>query len=89
MNATTKTQLVLEGYKAGLTAKEIAKQIGSTRGSVAVLAHRLGVTRSHQEKWDLLRGFAVPPENDADYRYIRRKKGFSAREAAAVLGLLL
>jgi len=85
---TTKAQLVLEGYKAGLTAKEIAKRIGSTRGSVAVLAHKLGVTRSHREKWDLLRGFAVPPEKAADYRFIRFKKGFSAKEAGAVLGLL-
>jgi hypothetical protein len=85
---TTKTQLVLEGYKAGLTAKEIAKQIGSTRGSVAVLAHKLGVTRSHREKWDLLRGFAVPPEKVEEYRFIREKKRFSAREAGAILGLL-
>jgi transcriptional regulator len=54
----TKTQqLVLKGYKAGLTPKEIARRIGSTRCSVSVIAHRLGVTRSHQERWKMVRGF--------------------------------
>jgi hypothetical protein len=85
---TKMQQAILDGYKAGLTAKEIAKQIGTTRGSVAVIAHNLGVTRSHREKWDLLRGFAVPPEKADDYRFLRTKKHFSAREAGEVLGLL-
>jgi hypothetical protein len=85
----TKTQqLVLEGYKAGLTPKEIARRIGSTRCSVSVIAHRLGVTRSHQERWKMVRGFEVPPEKAEDYRFLTTKKGFRAREAADVLGLL-
>jgi hypothetical protein len=36
----------------------------------------------------MVRGFEVPPEKAEDYRFLTTKKGFRAREAAAVLGLL-
>lgn len=84
---TTKTQLVLEGYQAGLQPAEIAKRIGSTTASVKVLACKLGVTRSHRERWAIRRGFDVPPEKAADYRYLIDHKGYSSREAGAILGL--
>jgi hypothetical protein len=84
---TRMQQAILEGYKAGMTARDIAEQIGTTRGSVAVIAHNLSITRSRREKWRILRGYSVPPEKADDYRLIM-KKGFRAREAAEMLGLL-
>jgi hypothetical protein len=77
-------QAIIDGYAQHRPIAEIAAEHGSTAGSVKVLAQRLGVSRSHQEAAEIRR--KIPLEHAADWANMRRK-GFSAIEAAAMLGI--
>lgn len=84
--------IVRAGYADGLSQGDIARMLGVSIDSVQTLASRMGVTRTQAENnarnAAIRRGFEVPDHLLPDYRILRKKAGYSAREAGLALGLL-
>lgn len=80
--------VIRKGYAENRPLEDIAAEIGTTVTGVMVQASRLGVTRSCAEAADYRRGFSVPDHLKEDYRLLRQRGKYRAREAGIALGLL-
>lgn len=74
-------EIIRAGYAASMPVSEIARQAGSTPGSVRVIAHKMGIRHGSfiSER--------IPAEHQDDYRHLLRRKHFHAAAALRVLGL--
>lgn len=76
-------EIIRAGYAAGKSCAQIAAECGSTRGSVKVIAHQLGLRHPYKVHLN------VPVEMMEDYRVLLDLGRYSAPEAAAILGVRL
>lgn len=72
--------IIEQGYQVGLPVSEIAAMIGSTPGSVRVIAHKMGIKHPGPLPRQL------PPGRVDDYRFLTRQKRIPAAEAKQILG---
>lgn len=76
-------EVIRAGYAAGTKVADIARQCGSTPGSVKVIASKMGLI--HPQKVHR----RVPVHLRYDYRVLRSLGRYPARDAATVLGVAL
>lgn len=74
-------EIIRAGYAAGIKVTEIARQCGSTPGSVKVTAHNMGLR--HRRNIDV----RVPEHQRADWRSMVWSQRIGSRQAAVYLKL--
>lgn len=87
---TTKAErdaMIVDMYARNVPARQIAKTVGITYGSLKVIACRLGCTKQGQALIDYKRGFSVPADKQAEYDELVYSLHMTADEAAAALGI--
>lgn len=93
-------EAIRRGYAEQLTPPEIVARLkaehglDTTVGSVRALASKMKISQgcgpaAEQRATRHRGGVAIPPELRADYLLLQRKGRYRAREAAAILGLLV
>lgn len=74
-------EIIRAGYKAGRPVADIARDCDSTRGSVKVIAHKMGI---RHKKYVSER---VPADLVSDYLNIVKRKSLGVKFAYQVLGI--
>lgn len=73
--------------KEGLSHDQIAKRLGSTKGSVKMTLYRLQFPRGRRGR-PYGNGFDIPPAKLDEYKAIMATRKVNAREAGEMLGII-